>query len=674
MLTKAAYLIGAAFIFFGNKMFSLRSNKSDLIKFLSHFWNVLEICKMKKPDLKSVVIFLLIFTLAFGGVLPARADGDLVGGAAEDISGNASVFVFRRGRKAPHARKNFGKNNVAARNRRQKTAQYAAIKMRLKTALAKNRTKARSANNSAATAAKTNSPRRAAPTLKNIEPLLTKAEAALAAGDFAAAIQSYTKALALSPRNARVLAGLSDALTAKGDRAAEAGNSAQAIANYGEALKYDSQNAAAYAGLGAVYDAMDEREKAVSNFEKALQIDVSLIDVYYPLGVLYYETKNYPKAEEYLNKALPARADDAEARNYVGLVYANSKRETEAVNAFKLAAQLKPDYDEAYFNLGETYERLNQADDAIGAYRKAVEINPKYADAWFNLGAAYYNRERYTESAEAYKQAAALNGDVETNLHLADAYRQLKQFDNANGAYEKAIAQNTDAPANERAEVFEKYGYCLGKANRWDDSANALRETSELNPDSVAYANLSWTYSNSAKQDAKNKNEAEAKRKLEESKEAAQKAAELDAKNEAAKFNLGNAQAQLGEYDLAIANFRQAVGMRSGWAEGYNGLGVAYRLSGDLNNAAYAFNEALKINDDFADAHLNMAIVETGRGNKREAKRHQDAVQRLNPAMAVALNAFLRSVPVEQLKRRAIDKIPGKNKIDQIRSKIPLPF
>jgi superkiller protein 3 len=631
---------------------------------------------MKKPNLKSLLAFPLIFILAFGGVLQVRADGDMVGGAAEDISGNASIFVFRKGRKAPHAQKNFGKNNVAGRNRRQKTAQYAVIKARLKTGLAKNRTKTRAASNTETTAGVRKNSRRTvkAPSLKNVELLLAKADAALEQGDFAAAIQSYTKALALSPKNARAAAGLSDALIEKGDRAAEAGNSAQAIANYQEALKHDRQNAAAFAGLAGVYDTMDEREKAVANFEKALQADVSLVDVYYPLGVLYYETKNYAKAEEYLTKALPSRADDAETRNYVGLIYANSKRDTEAVNAFKLAAQLKPDYAEAYFNLGETYDRLNQADEAIGAYRKALEINPNYADAWYNLGVAYYNRERYAESAEAYKKAAALNGDVDTNLHLADAFRQLKQFDNANVAYEKAIAQNTNAPAETRAEVFEKYGYCLGKANRWDDSMNALKETAELNPDSVTYANLSWTYSNSAKQDAKNKRDEEAKFKLEESKAAAQKAAELDSRNEAAKFNLGNAQAQLGEYEPAIENFRQAVAIRSNWAEGFNGLGVAYRLSGDLNNAASAFNEALKINDGFADAHLNMAIVETGRGNKREAKRHQDAVQKLNPAMAIALNTFLRSVPVEQLRRRAIDKIPGKNKVDQIRNKIPLPF
>ncbi|MDQ4121242.1 MAG: tetratricopeptide repeat protein [Acidobacteriota bacterium] len=629
---------------------------------------------MKKPNLKNVMVFLLIFVLTFGGVLPVRADGDLVGGAAEDISGNASVFVFRKGRKAPHAKKSFGKNTVSARNRRQKTAQYAVIKARLKNSLAKNRTKARTANNSAATAGAKNSNRRAAPTIKNVEPLLAKADAALAQGDFAGAIQSYTKVLAISPKNPRALAGLSDGLTAKGDRAAETGNTAQAIANYEEALKYDSQNTAAYAGLGAVYDTTDEREKAVANFEKALQLDVSLVDVYYPLGVLYFETKNYSKAEEYLNKALPARADDAETRNYVGLIYANSKRDAEAVKAFRLAAELKPDYAEAYFNLGESYDRLNQLDEAIGAYRKALEINPNYAEAWFNLGVAYYNRERYPDAAEAYKQAAALTGDVETNLNLADAFRQLKQFDSANVAYEKAIAQNTAAPAAERAEVFEKYGYCLGKANRWEDSVNALNETSQLNPDSVTYANLSWTYSNSAKEDAKNKNEAEARRKLEESKKAAQKAAELDSKNEAAKFNLGNALAQLGEYDSAIENFRQAVSMRSGWAEGFNGLGVAYRLSGDLNNAAEAFNQALRLNNDFADAHLNMAIVETGRGNKRQAKRHQDEVKRLNPAMAVALDVFLRTVLPAQLKRRAIDKIPGKNKVDQIRNKIPLPF
>lgn len=647
------------------------------MKFISHNLKFLEGLNMKKSNLKAYIVFLLIFVLTFGGVPPVFADGDIVGGAAEDISGNASVFVFRKGKKTPHARRTSTKKFSSNRNRQQKTSQYAKFRARLKDAVAKKRAKSRVSNNSTqVVAAKTGTrptTRRTAPTPKNVQTLIDKGDAALASGDSATAIQSYTKALAASPKNQSASAGLSDALTAKADAAAAAGNAAQAIANYEEALKHDRQNEAAYAGLGEVYDTLDQQAKAIANFQKALQLDATLVDIYYPLGVLYYETKDYAKAENYLSKALPARADDAETRYYVGLVNARLQRDAEAVQAFQLASELKPDYAEAYFNLGESLDRLNQTEDAIKAYQKALSVNPKYADAWHNLGVAYYNRERYAESAAAYKQAAAINGDVDTNLNLADSYRQMKQFDSANVAYENAIAKNTDAPAEERAEVYEKYAYCLGKANRWENSVVAANESSKLNPDSVTYSNLSWTYSNSAKVAAKNKNEEDAKLKLEESKKAAEKASELDAKNEAAKFNLGNAQTQLGEYPEAVQSYSSAITLRSDWAEAYNGLGVAYRLSGDLDNAAEASSESLRLNNDSADAHLNMAIVETGRGNKKEAKRHRDEVKRLNPALAATLDIFMKNV-APALIRRGLNKIPGKRKLDAITYGIPLPF
>ena len=631
---------------------------------------------MKKPNqFKVFVVFLLTFVLAFGGMPPTHADTDIVGGASEDISGGASVFVFRKNRKAPHTRKTAQRKFNYSRNQQQKSAQYAKVNSRVRE-VARNKRKQGNQTGVAANPqiakntppgrrGNTTPPRGGGAAQNNSEALIKQAQDLTAKGDTDAAIEAFRKILKINPRNTVAATGLSDALTAKGDAAADSNNHAAAVSSYEEAVRLDAQNAAAYAGLGGVYDALNQAPQAITNFEKALQLNSELAEIHYPLGVLYFETKADAKSEAALKRVLPARADDAEIRNYLGLIAARNNRDTEAVAAFRMATELKPDYAEAYFNLGEALDRANKADEAIAAYNQALKINPRDSEAWYNLGVAYYNRERYKEAAVAYKQAVAVkNDDVDANLNLADAHRQLQEFDTAVVVYENAIALNKNEPAEERAEVFSKYGYCAGKANQWDKSVAALDESARLNgnDDAVDYANLSWGYNNAAKVDAKAKNEAEAKNKYVEAKKAGQKGTELDPKNEAAQFNLGNAAAQLGEEEVAINAFKTAVSLRSDWAEGYNGLGMAYRMFADFKNAETALSQALRINDNFADAHANMAIALLGLNRKKEAKKHQDRVKQLNPKMALVLDGLMKDI-TKTLIREGVNKIPGKNKI-----------
>jgi superkiller protein 3 len=584
------------------------------------------------------------------------------------LTGNASMYVFRVSRKQPHARRTARGKFAHSRSKGQKTALYAKIKPTIRRTAHKNRL-AKAAQTTAATkrAAAAAATRRAAVALN------AKAEAFVKQGAFDNAIQTYRKALAADAANKAAREGLSDVYTMRGEQAADTGNAALAISQFQEAVKFNFENAAAHAGLGEVFDAIDDRARAIVNFEKALEIDPELVEIYYPLGVLHFEGNEFAKAEAYFKSALPTRdAADAEIQNYMGLTAARQGRDEDAILFFQKAIELKSDYAEAYFNLGEALDRLNRFDDAIAAYRKALEINPRYAAAQYNLGVAYYNRERYEEAAAAYRLAVdSQKDDLDSQKNLADSYRQLKQFDSAVMTYKNVIALNTEEANADRAEIYSKFGYCLGKANQWDESVNALHEAVRLETDAVQYANLSWGYSNAAKVEAKAKNAPEAQKKLLTAKVAAERSVELDQNFDAGFYNLGNAQAQLGEGEAAIESYKKAINLRSNWAEAYNGLGVAYRLNGDFKSAVEVLNQALGINDDFADAHANIAVALLGLNNKKEARKHMDAVKRLNPTLAVNLDGFLRDFSPEEIKRRALQKIPGKNKVDQIRRRLP---
>jgi tetratricopeptide (TPR) repeat protein len=626
---------------------------------------------MKKYFRSQLIALNLIFSLTFGVWLPLFGQGDIVGGATEDISGGSSVFVFRKNRNAKQNRA-FTRSQ---RTTQQKVVQRAKINTQI-SLVAKNKPKPKpkakalnkpSLDTLIAQTKKKPKPKPKPGVTEPVKPTedLAKAAETIAAsadvfaeqGDIESAGQYYEDALEIDPTNKTAQTGYSELLTKRGDSSVIEGNFLQAKTFYEEAIKLNDKNAGGYAGLGQVYDALDQSEPAITNFEKALQLDSALTEIHYPLGVLYYEAKNYDQADNHFNFIRQNRQDDAEAQNYFGLVYSRQGRDAEAIAAFQSAINLNKSYAEAYFNLGEVYSRqaenferdkrdkeANEAfRNAVAAYQQATAIEPKFIEAWFNLGAAYYNRKMYKDAIAPYQKVIALRTTyVEARNNLADTFRQLgdaennsKYYDEAISVYRVLVSLNKDRPLEERSDTYSKFGYVLGKIRRWDEAIREINHSLELKPDEYDYTNLSWAYSNYGREDinaklrylnarqldqAKTK-EVAAREKLTQAKIAGQKAVQMNPNFPAAYFNLGNALALLEEYDASIAALQKAISLRSNWVAAYNSLGFAYLTGGRFNEAVTALKEAIRLDDNFVGAHYNLGIAELQRGNRKEAEK-----------------------------------------------------
>lgn len=580
----------------------------------------------------SVVVLFSFFINSF----PVKAQ-DIV--ESDDISGGSSVFVFRQSRKAPVQK--FAPRNFVARSQQQKSAARKDIRMAI---------------------ARVTPPKRKTPTPERVDVKQTNAltkvqlseqvarigQANLDAKNYDEAVKAFRSALIHNPKNVNAKLGLSEALVAKGDTAIDNNNADAALASYQEAKTLDPGNAAAAAGLGSVYETQDKTDLALQSYEEAIKLNPNLKEIYAPLGAIYYEKGEISKADEYLSKAAPSE----QTQYLLGMIRYKQNRDNEAVAALKKSLEIKPSA-EAHYYLGEVYDRMNLETQSIAEYNEAIKMNTEYTEAYFDLGAAYYNRGRYEDAIATLEKAVVKNNNspeanqIRSNGYetLGDAYRQLKKYKEAEGNYNIAIgyidrtARQTKDPKG-TAELYSKQGFVQGRLMKWGAAINSLESATKSSPDAYDYTNLGWAYYNAAQQDKAFKRETDAKNKLLQGKTVLQKAVAMNVNNAGTYMNLGLTQNDLGEYNEAVSSFEKCLQLRNNWVLALNELGFAQRYLNKLDDAVNNFRRATELNPKYHPAFYNLAEAEFRRGNKKEAKKAQEAMLKIDPGSKLLQNRY----------------------------------
>ena len=595
-------------------------------------------------NLKTHLALLLSISI-FVSILPyprVAVAMDLV--ATEDLAGGSSVFVFRESSKKPQAKLAGGRvslGEAAGRIRNSSAGAQIAVaaKRRLANAVAaRKRAVIAAANRKLA--------------LSNM--LTAKAETFLDNNQTDLAITNFRAALAQNPKNARASDGISNALTAKGIDAAGDTNNEAAMLYFEEAVKFDKQNDVAYAKLGAIHDSKGRKDKAVANYEKAVAINPAFTDLYPPLGLAYLEKDETAKAESCLQKSDAAGIDTVETRYMHGVLNFKQNKNAEALAAFDRTLELDSRYAPAQYYRGQLLDRLGQPDQAIAAYQKTLEIEPSNTAASFDLGVAYYNKGDYSNAATAYQQTVKNDSaNAQAHANLASTYRQLERFADANAEY-KAAAAGIKSP-----DLYSEWGFCLGKTNEWDKSVTRLNTARELDPGAIDNSNLGWAYYNEANTQTAAKDDTAAKTNYEFGKTYLQKAIEIDPKLDAAYLNLGSTHNALGEFQAAVQVLNVAVGLHPNWVIAINQLGLGFRGLKDFVNAVATFKRAVNLDGSNTYGLFNLGETYFASGNKKEAKKINDRLKKINPALAARLdNIFSGKAAVDAAKQKIEQKAP----------------
>ena len=600
----------------------------------------------RSKSLKIALSFLVLSSMMLSGLAVEVRATDLV--PESDLTGGASVFVFRKSRKEPQERGGSSSfrsagGSAAARRQRIRNQVASARKKRADAA------KARARQIAAARARE----RRAKMKLSNT--LAAKGEKQMEAADIAGATLSFRKSLKANPQNAEAKEGLSEALTATGIETAGENGNEEAIPLFEEAAKLDPKNAVAFAKLGEIHDAKGRNDQAIANFEKALAVDPEFTSLYLPIGIAYVEAGKIAEGENYLNKATAAGLDSSEAKFARATILTKQGKDAEAIAAYDDIIKAEPTNAQAHYLKATVLAATNREAQAVEAYKAAIAADAGFAAAWFDLGVIYYNKADYNNALAAYQNVVKIEPEnYKAQANLASTYRQLERFPEANAAYKAAEPGNKN-----NADLYSEWGYCLGKTGEWDKAVARTNTARELSPTAVDNNNTGWAYYNAARWDKSQNKDQEATAKLELGKQYLEQSVEQDPQLDAAHLNLGATKNSLGDHEGAQESLKKALELHKDWVIALNQLGLAFRGQNDLNNALAQFQRVSNLDANNQFGLLNLGEVYHLTGNKKEAKKVQDRLKKINPALASQLNSFFSGkAVVDDAKRKIESKVP----------------
>ncbi|HUF04426.1 MAG TPA: tetratricopeptide repeat protein [Aridibacter sp.] len=483
-------------------------------------------------------------------------------------------------------------------------------------------------------------------------------------------------AVELDPENTDAKLALSEVYTSLGDRAlvkadefldlsakASAANDKtnerrnSALANtetekaeryYQAAVQYDPNNPSAYVGLGQFYDAKGRDDLARENYEKALALDNGLTEVKGPLGIIYFKDGEVAKAEQLIADSLASDPNNAESQFFLGLIRYKQNQNEEALAALKRSIEIDNENAESHYYLGATLNRLGNEDQAIAEFERSVGLDQRFYQAWFDLGVAYYNKGEYDKAIAAFEKSIEFNSDQtdeqkrlldEGYANVAEAYRQSGKIDLAIAKYRIAVARVKDDP-----ELYTTYGFAQAERGIWVPAIDAFKTASGLAPDTATVTtNLGWAHYKAAEDYERKNMQADKRSHLASARTALERAlSQYNRSDNASRENLAAANlylgvvlSQLGEPDRAAEALKEANRLSNEkWAAAVFELGKAEYNRKRWSDAIKQFKRAMKIQENFPEAMYYLALSEFRNGDQKEARKVQEQLKSVNPALA----------------------------------------
>jgi eukaryotic-like serine/threonine-protein kinase len=204
--------------------------------------------------------------------------------------------------------------------------------------------------------------------------------------------------------------------------------------------------------------------------------------------------------------------------------------------------------------------------------------------------------------------------DFWINYELAGVLHQLSQLEEALGYFRAAIALRPQSP-----RLHYDLAKVLRDKGRWDEAIDECREAIRLKEDYASvYALLGLSLGKKGRPD--------------EAIDAFREALRLKMKNS---FEGHNAIGAIlwdvkRDYDGAIAEFREAIRIKNDYADAHYNLGNVLSHKGLRDEAIAEYHEAIRLRKDFANAHYNLGKTLFDKGLLDEAIAEYREAIRIN--------------------------------------------
>ena len=279
--------------------------------------------------------------------------------------------------------------------------------------------------------------------------------------------------------------------------------------------------------------------------------------------------------------AQPLNAVRGAAVGLYGLaaIFQQERGTSQALAALTLANMLDPDLDAARIAFAENQADLHHPDGVRAALARIPEGSP-YAESAKIMAAWELKDEGRNDEAVALAQQTAATGTWRARRALADLYRSLSRFSDAEPIY-TALIESSPQPD---WRLYYSRGLARSELNRWPEAETDMRQALQISPDQpevLNYLGYSWV---------------DRGERLQEGLAMIQRAAEIRPMSGAIIDSLGWAYFQLGRYDLAVENLEHAVELQPADVTLNDHLGDAYWRTDRPIEARFQWQRALSLN------------------------------------------------------------------------------
>lgn len=314
----------------------------------------------------------------------------------------------------------------------------------------------------------------------------------------------------------------------------------------------------------------------------------------------------------------------------------------EAQQFYRTILRSQPMHPDANHNLGVLVASSNNLGDALPLFKSALDANPRIEQFWISYIDALIKEHKFKTAKRALQKArkAKFTGNkfnalqvqltstikAQAKMHPSQAEIDSMLMNYQNGQHDKAkdLARSIIKKCPEHALSWKVLGGVLGQSGHLSEALIANQNVVRFNAkDAEAYNNLGVTLKKLGR--------------LEEAVTSYMQAIELRPGFAQAFNNLGNTLQQLGRLDEAEKNFRQAIGLKPDYVGAHSNLGNTLQQIGRLDEAEESCREAIALNADFFSGHNHLGNTLQEAGRLKEAEESYLQAIELKAGYAEAL-------------------------------------
>jgi tetratricopeptide (TPR) repeat protein len=393
---------------------------------------------------------------------------------------------------------------------------------------------------------------------------------------------------------------------------------AAALETFDRALGRDPRDARALVGRGHMLWHQQRRDEALAAFDRAVELAPDLADACSWRAVVLYDMDEKERAIQELRVAAKTWPRDAAVHYSLGMLLLKEDDLDGAIAANLEALEIEPGYASAHSNLGTALLRRGDVEDAIREYRETVEIEPDDPSSRRNLGDALLRMGDLDDATREYREAVRLDpDDAHSNVQLGSLLLRRGETAAAIHACHESIRVRPDY-----ALAHYNLGCALAASGEIDSAIDAYLDALRIDP---GYADA---HCNLANRLADKGRTADAIQHYRDALSARPGIA-------AAHNGLGLALESTGEREEAIKEYRAAIECQPERPEAYANLAIALARSGLADAAIEEFKNALRFAPESPEVHRNFARLLQSIGRHEEAIDQFEVVLRLRPDDAV---------------------------------------